>query len=174
MADTLIMDKYTVTQSEWTWNEQFGAWTAVTPRVCELVPGEYYAITNVANVSEVEFRYEATEACDVSSLIGMPMVAVGNLWSLGLPSNGSMYIIGDGGTYNMFVYTGASIDFQPPDHTFKVHHESREQTDEPVQRQIILRDIHGVEIFYDLPKRLRVDTADGGTVDYILEEADSE
>lgn len=158
MADTLIMDKYTVASSEWFWNEQFGAWTAVTPRVCELVPGEYYAITNIANVSEVEFRYEASEACDVSSLIGMQMIAVGNLWSLGLPANGSMYIIGDGGTYNMFVYTGGSIDFQPPDHTFKVHHDTKEEPEEPEIIDIVLFDRNGEPVVYNDIETITVDT----------------
>lgn len=99
-----------IASEDFVWNEQFGAYTATVEKAWSLIEGaSYQMIVNGAS-------YDLAVAYDITSLIGMSMIAVGNLSILELPGNDAPCIVGDGGTYNMFLLT----EIPSGDYTFSV------------------------------------------------------
>lgn len=157
MAETLLIDAYTVNSEDWVVDAEFALWTAVIPRFCPLIVGEQYAITCGG------IRYEATQARDVSQKLGRQMIAFGNLSLVGLPNDGSEYGIGDDGERYLIAHIYQPIDSPPGSVTITVHQISKEP-------MILLKNPAGQDVSYPMPERLRVDTDDGGTVDFIRED----
>lgn len=160
MAETVLMDGYQVSSGDWVWDTWYGLWTATIPRFCALTVGERYSITCGGT------RYEPTLAYDITSQADRQMIAIGDLALLDLPTNGSVYAMGDDGTNNILALTARPREEAPGSYTFSVSHIPKSQT-------IVLKDQTGNDVLYDLPQRLRLDTADGGTVGFVREDSAS-
>lgn len=134
-------------------------WCWDIPATFDLVPGQSYRIV-----------FDGAEwpciAVDISAMIPNT-VAIGNGAAFGLPGNGEPFVVMDyigGDEISILCLTDSAIQNT---HTISIY---GEESGEPEQPKILLRDHTGTAVGYEMPQRLRLDTSDGGTTEFIHED----
>lgn len=147
--------EFEVLTGQWVWNSQFGKYVATIPKTFTLTEGEYYRI-EVGSAG-----YKASMAYNITEMLGTEMVAVGATEILGLPGNDCNYVLGDGGTFNMVLCTYLEEGNPPGNHRFII------SSAEAPSAGIVQYDRSGNRMEFYGKDILRVDTTDGGTMDFI-------
>lgn len=158
MAEALILSNFTV--NNWQWDDQLGAYGAMAEKTFSLHVGETYRL--VCN----GVSYEPSAAQDVSAVLGAPAAAVGGLEAIGLPGNGSTFIIGDIDIMgsNMFLHTGAAYGSPPGACTFSLYRVGGSVDENGIQ----LKDRDGAPLIYEgITGGINVLRADGTEALYV-------
>lgn len=137
-------------------------WCWDIPATFDLVPGQSYRIVFDGT------DYECV-CMDISAMFPNT-VAMGNGAAFGLPGNGEPFALMDyigGDEISILCLTDSAIQNT---HTISIYGEEAVKPEEPEQPKILLRDHTGTAVGYEMPQRLRLDTSDGGTTEFIHED----